>query len=306
MELYQLRTFLIVAEEKNITRAAKRLFTTPPSISAHIKMLEDEWNVILFRRTAKGMEITEKGEILRRKAEGTLLAAQDLSNHATELLECLMGSLRVGLVASATFLRIPQIIKHLQEHQPGVELRFSHSMSGEVMDDLKNQSLDAGFIFGPPVDEAIRGHWLTNGELVVAAPKEWQAQMIENDWQSMANLPWISSDCYCPFQAITDQLFKDRNLKCHSITQTDNERTKIELISAGLGIALLEKTEAEEAAATGNIFIWRTEPVRCDLFFTHLSARGQDPLIRVLQATVIDAWGISAGALPAGHQIILK
>src|ERR1700730_1893012 len=112
MELYQLRTFLIVAEEGSITRAAKRLFTTPPSISAHIKMLEDEWSVILFRRTAKGMEITEKGEILRTKAEATLLAAQDLSNHATELLECLMGSLRIGLTASATFLRIPRIVKY--------------------------------------------------------------------------------------------------------------------------------------------------------------------------------------------------
>ncbi|HEY6334150.1 MAG TPA: LysR family transcriptional regulator [Blastocatellia bacterium] len=42
MDLYQLRTFLIVAEEKTITRAAKRLFTTPPSISAHIRTLEDE------------------------------------------------------------------------------------------------------------------------------------------------------------------------------------------------------------------------------------------------------------------------
>src|SRR5690348_11314199 len=105
MELYQLRTFLVVAEEKSITRAAKRLFTTPPSISAHIKMLEDEWNVSLFRRTAKGMEITEKGELLRRKAEVTLLSAQDLANHATELLGCLMGSLRIGLSSSATFLR---------------------------------------------------------------------------------------------------------------------------------------------------------------------------------------------------------
>src|SRR5215470_5029052 len=45
---------------QQITRAAKRLFSTPPSISAHIKMLEDEWNAVLFRRTPRGMEITEK------------------------------------------------------------------------------------------------------------------------------------------------------------------------------------------------------------------------------------------------------
>jgi DNA-binding transcriptional LysR family regulator len=85
MEFYQLRTFLVVAAEKSVTRAARRLYATPPSISSHIKALEDEWNVKLFRRTGTGMEITEKGRELLSKAEATLLAAQDLSNHATDL-----------------------------------------------------------------------------------------------------------------------------------------------------------------------------------------------------------------------------
>src|SRR5215831_13959310 len=124
MELYQLRTFVIVAEEKSITRAAKRLFTTPPSVSAHIKMLEEEWTVTLFQRTSKGMEITEKGEILLRKAKETLLAAQDLANHATTLLDSLMGTLRVGLNSSASFLRIPQTIEYIQKHHSGIELAF--------------------------------------------------------------------------------------------------------------------------------------------------------------------------------------
>ena len=79
MELYQLRSFVIVAEEKNVSKAAKRLFTTPPSVNAHIKDLETEWNVALFDRTARGMKITEQGEILKEKAQQTLQAAQDLA-----------------------------------------------------------------------------------------------------------------------------------------------------------------------------------------------------------------------------------
>ncbi len=67
MELYQLRTFVIVAEEENLTRAAKRLYMTPPSVSAHIKTLEEELNVQLFERTPKGMEITEQGKLLKAK-----------------------------------------------------------------------------------------------------------------------------------------------------------------------------------------------------------------------------------------------
>lgn len=106
MELYQLRTFVIVAEEENLTRAAKRLYMTPPSVSAHIKALEDELNVQLFERTSKGMEITGHGQLLKAKAEQILHAAQDLVNHATKMQQFLMGQVNFGLNATANFLAL--------------------------------------------------------------------------------------------------------------------------------------------------------------------------------------------------------
>ena len=68
MELTHLRTFVIVAEEKSISQAARRLFTTPSSISVQIKALEDELGVQLFIRNARGMQITDKGDVLLLKA----------------------------------------------------------------------------------------------------------------------------------------------------------------------------------------------------------------------------------------------
>src|ERR1700745_713007 len=99
MEFYHLRTFEAVAEERSITRAARKLFTTPPSVSAHIKSLEEEWNATLFRRTSKSMEITKKGELLLGKVKAALSAAEELSSSAAKLMDCLLGSLRVGLYA---------------------------------------------------------------------------------------------------------------------------------------------------------------------------------------------------------------
>ena len=306
MELYQLRTFLVVAEEKGITRAAKRLFTTPPSISAHIKSLEDEWNVTLFRRTPRGMEITEKGETLRRKAEATLLAAQDLSNHATQLAEFLMGVLRIGLNSSATFLRIPRVVEYFQEHRPGVELSLSNSDTGAIIEALKDDSLDAGFIFGPLSDEAIVLHLLTNAELAIAVPKRWEHRMIADDWLQIAQLPWISSSDYCPFEAITDRLFGRRKIEYRSATRTNDDRTKIDLVRAGLGVALVEKSETESEAAEGSLFIWQTEPIRCDLYFAHLASRRDDPLIGTLKATVLEVWDIEEEGAPSATPVVRR
>ena len=69
MELDQLKAFLIVSEEKNITKASERLFITQPALSTKLKLLEDELQVELFNRSTKGMELTETGQILRDEAQ---------------------------------------------------------------------------------------------------------------------------------------------------------------------------------------------------------------------------------------------
>ena len=292
MELYQLRTFLVVAEEKNLTRAAKRLFTTPPSISAHIKSLEDEWNVSLFRRTSKGMEITKKGEELRLKAEATLMAAQDLANHATGLQDHLLGTLRVGINTSAAYLRIPEALTRLRDTCPGIDVHLANSATGSIVKSLLVDEADAGYLFGSALDNTLMTHRLTVAELVVVAPTNLISAKSTADWGEFARHSWICSNDYCPFQSIVDKMFKERGLQYQRTVCTDDEATKIELIRAGIGLALIEKQEARQAVEQGGVVVWPAEPIHCDLSFAYHSKRRQDPLLRALRGAVFEGWGL--------------
>ena len=294
MELHHLRTFVIVAEEKNVTRAARRLFMTPPAVSAHIKALEEELNVTLFVRTSQGMQITEKGELIKAKAEQTLRAAQDLVNHATQMQAYLMGRLVIGLNSSPGFLRVGPLVSRLSVACPGIDLAFVQSISGKIIESLRAGTLDAGYIFSPAPTDTIRSTRLTTVDLVVAAPKAWEAQIAQAGWQEIAALPWLFSTYYCPFQVITDNLFAQRNLKAQRSVEADDDFTKAELVSAGIGLALIEKHEADQAAAQGKIANWPTDPIQCDLHFAYLKTREDDPLIRALEAEILQAWAASA------------
>ena len=85
-------------------------------------------------------------------------------------------------------------------------------------------------------------------------------------------------------------MFHQKGLKCQRIVQTDDDRAKLDLVTAGIGVALLEKTEAEAAVRSGKAVIWPTDQIKCDLSFIFSSKRNQDPLITSLRNAVLDIW----------------
>ena len=96
MELYQLRSFVAVAEAGHLTRAAEKLHVSQPAVSAQIKALEDELDLALFERTPSGMVLTAAGERLLADAEKVLAAAQAMRTEAKALKGEVAGKVREG------------------------------------------------------------------------------------------------------------------------------------------------------------------------------------------------------------------
>jgi DNA-binding transcriptional LysR family regulator len=290
MELHHLRTFVAVAEESSVTKAALRLYMTPPTVSGHIKALEDELGVTLFERTARGMVLTPKGDLLHGKAAKILSAAQELVNHATELQAHLIGQLHFGLNATPSFLRVGSLLKALQQACPGIELKLETAVTGKIIESLQNRSLDAGYIFGDSPTAQIATHFLQKVELQIAIPIAWRDKLLDNSWQSLAELPWITSDYYCPFQTITDALFQEQGLEIKQNVWANDENTKLNLLKEGVGLALLVAEECRPLVECGDIVVWDTNPIYCDLNFAYLDRRKDEPLLSALINIMKPVW----------------
>jgi DNA-binding transcriptional LysR family regulator len=293
MELYQLRTFIVVAEEGNVTRAAARLGLTPPSVSAQIKHLEEELHVQLFVRTSQGMRLTDHGTLLRIKAEHTLEAAAAMVSEAARLQAPLVGQVSLGLNATPEALRVGAIAAHLQSTAPGITLQLVASVSGKIVEALRTAALDIGYVFGPITDTALIARRVDVVELVVAVPMRLAQQAAQAGWEEIATLPWLYADLYCPFQAMVDQLFAQRQLDYQRVVLTHDEATKCALVSAGVGLALLERSEAEAARQAGQLVLWDTPPLWCDLSIAYARQRAHDPRIQAVVTSVCHAWGLA-------------
>ena len=84
MELRILQYFLMVAREENITRAAKQLHMTQPTLSRQLMQLEDELGKPLFIRGKRKIELTDEGVLLRRRAEEILSLVNKTEQEITQ------------------------------------------------------------------------------------------------------------------------------------------------------------------------------------------------------------------------------
>lgn len=95
MEIFELRYFLGVAEQENIHRASKKLRVSPSSLSKAIARLEEELGVRLFRREGRGIQLTDQGRFLQRKASEMVqleeIARTEISGHRTKIHAIITG-----------------------------------------------------------------------------------------------------------------------------------------------------------------------------------------------------------------------
>ncbi len=290
MELYQLRTFKIVAEEGHLTKAAKRLHASQPAISAHIKNLEEELGISLFRRTPKGMILTAEGITLREHAEKALAIVEEMVSQAGKLQKTLNGEFRIGINSSADSLRIPELFSVIKTRHPNLHMHLLQCMTGEVLNKLEAGELDAGFMCGNNSSEKIIAIELKKLRLVIAGPVAWREQLMAAQPSELDRFPWIMTPADCPFYNVASQLFKKHNLSPAQVALADEEATIKSMIKAGTGISLLFEQEVMQEEIDGSIAVRRKERFGLPLSIACLARRQEEPVLKVFLSAVSKIW----------------
>lgn len=304
MELYQLRTFTVVAQERGVTRAAEQLYLTPPTVSAHVKALEDELSVQLFERVPSGMRLTAEGRRLLHRAMDVLDAVDALQSEARRMQTEVTGHLTLGLSAAATFLRTPSVSRRLAREHPGITIESIASDSAGVTRQLLAESVDGGFVFGEVSHPRLQADTLANVEVAVVAPRRWSSDRRSARWETLAEQPWVHAGPDCPFQAIVDAELASRGRSCDRVATATLDQTRLDLVEAGVGLSVVLHAEAEAAARTRPLDIVPVDCRACPLHFVYLQSRRDDPVLRRFGAALRDVWRSvpdrSSGTNPSG------
>lgn len=294
MELYQIKTFVIVADEGNLTRAADRLHASQSAISLQIKALEEDFSVRLFKRSAKGMALTEEGTVLLEKARSLLAEAKAFKQVAAGLSGEVRGRARVGLHTSTTYLRTVDLIKFIKKKYPGLTLSLNQSSTWAIRKDIAAGNLEAGFFYSINVPEEISTLLLEKPHLKIVGPSAWYGKIENATWEDLAEMPWIWTPPGCSFHHHLTREFSSRGLKVRKAMVADSEDAHSALVRSETGLTLMRADEAEAEEAKGGICICKSEELMVCLFFGYSKDMSKDPVVRALIESVRSVWKIKS------------
>lgn len=144
IELSTLRVFLVAAEERNFSSAAKRLNLSQSAVSQNIQAIERAYNVELFLRHGRTVELSEAGQSILPMAREVLRAARMLEDGFQEIHHQVGGELLIGCSTSAGKYLMPTLLSIFQQKYPAVHPRVRVMGRDRVQENLIAQKLPIG------------------------------------------------------------------------------------------------------------------------------------------------------------------
>jgi DNA-binding transcriptional LysR family regulator len=244
MELRHLRYFVAVAEEQNVSRAAKRLHVSQPPLSRQIRDLEDELGVALFDRAAKTFRLTEAGRVFLTEARTILQTAEGAVQMVKDVAGGKSGEIKVGYAPSLTVELLPRALRYFRKSNPGVRVWLHDLSTQEMLRGLNDGSLQVAMMVQVPL-KALAGlvfEELQRQPVCVAlhpAHPLARARKVGLEQIAKESLVAFTLADYPEHQAWVAGLFAPLNRSPQIVEEHDSITSLIAAVESGRGVAVI-------------------------------------------------------------------
>lgn len=255
MELRHLEHFVAVAEERNFTRAARRLHLVQSALSVSIRALEGELHVRLFERTTREVKLTDAGRLLLPEARRTLDAAASAQAAMLDAQHGLRGTLRLGMMQMITLGNVGSLIAQFHRERPLVDIRPTTAPGGSaaLISDVRRGTLDAAFVaLGGSDQPGLIATTLAAEPVLLGCPPDHP--LASRDVISVSELADEQFVDFTPgwgTRTIADQLFARAGVERSIGIEVPDSSIQVSLVRAGLGLTILPRSMIADADLVG-------------------------------------------------------
>ncbi|MBT8296346.1 MAG: LysR family transcriptional regulator [Gramella sp.] len=242
MTITQLHYVLAVAEHKNFTKAAQKVFVTQPTLSMQIQKLEDELEVTIFDRTKKPIQLTEVGEKIVQQARNIVNESDRIQDIVDQQKGFIGGIFRLGVIPTIMPTLLPMFIGNFMKKYPKVKLKIEELHTEAILEKLKEGHLDAAIAATPLKMEGIKEYVLYYEPFVPYIPSSVNAEVSDKiDVDDLdINKMLLLEDGHCFKDGIMNLCNASRDYDGDQLQlESGSFETLIKLANDGLGMTLL-------------------------------------------------------------------
>ena len=250
--LRQLEVFLATARYENVTRAAETLAMSQSAASGSLKELERQFDMKLFDRLGKRLQLSELGQQLRPQVESLLEQARSLEQALTG--EDVVGRLEIGATLTiGNYIAVNMIADFRQQNaRSDIILRVANTET--IAKQVAGFELDMGLIEGelqhPDLDIV---HWRRDELVVFAAPNHPLSTSTALSDQDLLTLPWIVREPGFGTRQAFDRAMQGILTDLHIGMELQHTEGIKRAVEAGLGVGCLSQICVAEAFKRGSL-----------------------------------------------------
>lgn len=242
IELRHLQYFQVLAEELKFRKAAERLFISQPGLSRQIKQMEEIYQVSLFDRSKKKVELTEAGRYLKQEVDFIFSQLEQIRQQLDNIGQGRETELRIGFLGSAAQKAVPDLVVKLAREHPGIRTILEQMPNMRQLELLEKGQLDLGFVRLQQLPEGISRHVIQQDTFSLVLPLNHELD--EANFVSIRELnaePFIffSSDDSPFYHELIMSICEDHGFRPKVFHKSVDALTIFKLVEEGLGLAIV-------------------------------------------------------------------
>ena len=241
MDIHQLRVFASVFRNKSFSKASEELHLTQPTISNHIKALEDEFDCKLFDRLGRTNIPTKEAEVLYSHSMELIEKADTIKEAIGEIRKDVTGKLVVGASTIPGVYLLPRIMSEFQKRYPSITFQILISDSSGIVDSVSKHELLLGFVGAKLGNEQINYIPFVQDKLIVVSSPNLEKNS-RMTLKELVKLPMVLREEGSGTRRETEKLLESKGFSLEDLKisgifgSTDAVK---QAVKAGLGVSIL-------------------------------------------------------------------
>jgi DNA-binding transcriptional LysR family regulator len=291
--LKQLQTFIEVAREKSVSKAAERLFVTQPAVSMQIRQLEDAFGLALLEPIGRNIRLTNAGQEFLTYAVAAMAQLKDLESIMAEHVGVKKGRIDLAIVSTAKYF-VPMLLVRFSQLLPGIEIKLRIDNRENILGMLSRSEIDLVIMGRAPTTlDCEATPFATNPLGIVCAPDHPLARRKRLSIDTLKDYEFVVREQGSGTRAAMERLFAQHDLPLKVVMEMPSNETIKQAVMAGMGLSFLSLRTVRHELAAGHLALVDISgmPIVGKWYVTHLSHKKLSPAAKSFKSFLIEQGG---------------